>query len=145
MARNSTFEQFKGDLTEADIQNLIQLAKKKRTKYIVGFLISYACLIVITLISTRIDIGSWLFTVVYILNLAGAISFGIFAGLGCYANNVIAFLTSRGRRDGGGLGSIIWALIGGLIIPLIVIFVCNKSMPKKVLGWDKTDITFTRL
>ena len=67
---------------------------------------------------------------------------GVVVGFGVYANNMVGFLSSRGRRDGGGALSILWAIVGGIIIPLIVNYVCGKSVPRAILGWNKTDITF---
>ncbi len=137
MARNASFEQFRGDLTEADLATLVKLAKKKRMIYIIGHLCSYGVAILIGLLSMLIP-------VIYYAAVIPMIAVGIFAGLGAYTNNIICFVASRGHRDGGGIGSVLWAILGGIIIPLITIFVCNHTFPwKNVLGWGKTDITFT--
>lgn len=137
MARNASFEQFRGDLTEADLATLVKLAKKKRMVYIIGHICFYVVAILIGLLSSVIP-------VIYYAAVVPMIAVGIFAGLGAYTNNIVCFVASRGHRDGGGFGSILWAILGGIIIPLITIFVCNHTFPwKKVLGWGKTDITFT--
>lgn len=143
MARNASFEQFRGDLTEADLANLIKLAKKRRLIYIVGHIICFAVAMLVQLIAQWVANESN-FMVFTIISAIPVLAMGIFAGLGAYTNNIVCFMTSRGHRDGGGLGSIIWALFGGLIIPLITIFACNYTFPyKSILGWGKTGITFT--
>lgn len=143
MARNASFEQFKGDLTEADLANLVKLAKKRRLIYIVGHI---CCVVVAILVQLIVQ---WVakesnFMVLSIIIAIPILAMGIFAGLGAYTNNVICFIASRGRRDGGGLTSILWAIFGGLIIPLITIFACNHTfLWKKILGWGKSGVTFT--
>lgn len=137
MARNTSFEQFRGDLTEADLAKLVKLAKKRRMIYIIGHICSYAVALLIGLLSLLVP-------VVYYAAVIPMVAIGIFAGFGCWTHNVLCFMTSRGRRDGGGITSIVWALFGGIIIPLIVIFACNHLFPyKTVLGWGKAGVTFT--
>jgi len=144
MARNVSFEEFRGDLTEEELSTLIKLAKKRRTIYLIGHLCCFALAMLVSLITQWISITESSYMVIYIMSMIPALAMGIFAGFGCWTHNVLCFMTSRGRRDGGGITSIIWALFGGIIIPLIVIFVCKNMFPyKSILGWGKTGITFT--
>lgn len=144
MARNVSFEQFRGDLTEDDLDALIKLAKKRRTIYLVVYLCCFALAILVSSISQWIKLPESAYMVVYVISVIPAIGMGLFAGFGAWTHNVICFMASRGRRDGGGFASIIWALFGGLIIPLIVIFICKNIFPyKSILGWGKTGVTFT--
>lgn len=136
MARED-FEVFRGDLKEDDIALLIKLAKKRRNIYALiwlgGLLLSGV--LAFTLGSVGGAVGAMIPVILYAL-------IGVVVGFGVYANNMVGFLSSRGRRDGGGALSILWAIVGGIIIPLIVNYVCGKSVPRAILGWNKTDITF---
>ena len=131
------FEAFGGDLKEDDIALLIKLAKKRRNIYALiwlgGLLLSGV--LAFTLGSVGGAVGAMIPVILYAL-------IGVVVGFGVYANNMVGFLSSRGRRDGGGALSILWAIVGGIIIPLIVNYVCGKSVPRAILGWNKTDITF---
>ena len=131
------FEAFRGDLKEDDIALLSKLAKKRRNIYALiwlgGLLLSGV--LAFTLGSVGGAVGAMIPVILYAL-------IGVVVGFGVYANNMVGFLSSRGRRDGGGALSILWVIVGGIIIPLIVNYVCGKSVPRAILGWNKTDITF---
>ena len=135
MARED-FEIFRGDLNEEEIALLIRLAKKRRNVYALIWLGGLVlCGILAFALGTLGTVGAMIPAILYLL-------LGFVVGFGVYANNMVGFLSSRGRRDGGGALSILWAIVGGIIIPLIVNYVCGKSVPRAILGWNKTDITF---
>ena len=136
MAKGS-FEEFRGNLTEDDLAQLVTIAKKKRKVYLLAQLCGYAVAVLCSLLPT------WIPAMPFYIGLIPMVAVGICAGLGIYTHNMICFIASRGHRDGGGIGSIIWMILSGIIIPLIVIVVCNRTFPwKSVLGWGKTDISF---
>lgn len=137
MAKNISFEEFRGSLTNEELNTLVKLSKKKRSSYLIG----HICCLVLGLAFILLASYRPIFGVYSILiEIPFIIAMGIFAGLGCWTHNWICFITSRGKR-GGGFTSFIWALFGGLIVALIVIGICCKKVPyKTVLGWGKSNI-----
>ena len=93
MARED-FEAFRGDLKEDDIALLIKLAKKRRNIYALiwlgGLLLSGV--LAFTLGSVGGAVGAMIPVILYAL-------IGVVVGFGVYANNMVGFLSSRGRRD----------------------------------------------
>lgn len=129
------FESFREGLNEADISNLISLAKKKRNLYAILHISIFGGALLISLLATALKINFLMMLYPFL-----CLPIGIVCGFGVYTHNVICFVTSRGRRDGGGVSSILWASLGGFIIPLIINVVCSRMVPKKILGWDKAGI-----
>lgn len=139
MTGKISFEEFRGDLTDEGLSVLIKCAKKRRLIYF--------------LVHLGIDIILWLLVSIVMPNLVDPMAqtfvwwvipisivtalTGIFAGFGCFANNMAHFAESRGGKDGG-IISTLWCLWGGLIIPLITLKICVKvNSFRTVLGFDE--------
>lgn len=142
MAR-ADFEQFKGDLTENDLSTLLKIAKKKRTVWFIGWVGTLVVYFVWATLVGFLPASELTLTISQVLSWIALAFMALFAGLGAYTHNVCCYVASRGRKENGGIVSIIWAFIGGVVIGGIVAYICNRAFPISVLGWKKTGITFT--
>lgn len=133
MAQTISFDEFRNGFSDEELAIFVKCAKKRRLIY---FLVCLGLFVIFTLLVYSISPNTfWL----YIPALIVAALMGIFAGFGCFANNMVRFVKSQGRRDGGIL-SVIWALWGGVVVPLIVLAVCRRvNAFGTVLGWDADD------
>lgn len=137
------FEQFKGDLTEDDLSNLLKIAKKKRTFWLICWVGTLAVYFVLATLIGFLPMNDVTLTISQVLSWIAIAFMVVFAGLGAYTHNVCCYVASRGSKNGGGILSIIWAFIGGVVIGGLVAYICNRTFPISVLGWKKTGVKFT--
>lgn len=142
MAR-ANFEQFKGDLTEDDLSTLLKIAKKKRTFWFICWVGTLVIYFVLATLVGLLPMSEVTLTISQVLSWIALAFIALFAGLGTYTHNVCCYVASRGCKDGGGIVSIIWAFIGGVVIGELVAYICNRAFPVNVLGWKKKGIKFT--
>ena len=127
--KNITFNEFRKGLSDAELEIFVRNASKRRNVYLLICIALYAVAIFFVITANTAD---WLYVPLFVIEILK----GILSGFGCFANNMVRFVKSKGRKSGG-IISVLLALLGGLIIPLVVIAVCRRSCPyKTVLGWN---------
>lgn len=136
MARSISFEEFRGNLTEQDLNNLVRIARKRRTIYIIGWLISFALIIFIDQITWAIfkqEIPYVGFVTIPLL--------GTFASLATYTHNMVCYVKSRGRRKhGNALVVLLGTVVCGVVIGVVITILLDIIAPFGVLGWKKAGI-----
>ena len=139
------FSEFRGDLTDDELRMLVKLAKKRRMIYLIIHVAIFMVAFLATVIVENLSLDSSTVVTSVLLGSLG-ILMGIFAGFGCWTHNVICFVSSKGNKQGGGIVSVIWAIFGCLIVPLVIVTICKFIFPyKSILGWGKAGITFGKV
>lgn len=72
------------------------------------------------------------------LSMAMMFLWGVFAGLGMVCINHYRFIKSEGRKQGGGLWWFMLFILGLIIIPVLTVWICNRSakIVSKIIGVD---------
>lgn len=119
MAGYSAFSGSK-NLSGNDIESIIKTASKRRLICLIVSLIFFG----IAFLISELSIPYW-------LRLSSYIIPGVFSGYGIFSHNVIVYIKSNSERKFSLIVTVLWGVIGLIILPAIIIFILNKVFPYK--------------
>lgn len=142
MKKEELYQTYTKNFTSDELENMKARAKKRIRFFFALFLLAVAVGVIVILLAILFG-SEALLPVIPAVIIPFLILWGVFAGCGCFANNIYRILKSHGKKSGG-LITLFWALYGGLLVPLIVISVCNRSLGKpftlRILGWENIQV-----
>lgn len=119
------------ELTDEDIEIIVDTIKKRRRKYILAWVICIAIAVVFNILAGVLELDA----MVIVAGL-GSLASAICASLVVWCINNIRFFESRGAKQGGGLLWILFIILGGIILPIIIVWILRKAenLGLKALG-----------
>ena len=121
------------ELTQEEKELLLKIITKRRNIYMLAWLIAFAVafglnILNSTVFNTEAMLGAYN-VVLIIIGICGLAS-AICASLVVWCINNIRMVKTDGRKGGGGLLWILFLLLGGIIIPIIIVWILRKVAPK---------------
>ena len=110
------------ELTDEEIEQISGLIKKRRRAYILAWFISFALAVGFNILSGVFEMEA-LLIVAGICSLASAIC----ASLVVWCINNIRAVESRFTKQGGGLLWLLFIILGGIILPIIIVWILRKA------------------
>lgn len=111
--------------SEEEKLETMKVLKKRRMIYVIIALCGYP-----VGVGLGFGIGAFTNTTVSIIILAvAAVIWGVAAGFAALCNNQYAFVASDGKKEGGGITSILLCLLGLILIPYGTVMLCAKFRP----------------
>ncbi len=118
------------------VQKLIEGTKKRKKLYILICFLLIAASVVVAMLLGKVNYSGGMFYVVIAVLMILGILLSIFAGFAINTANVITFFNTKGNAWRASFIYVaFFSILGGIIIPLIVNFICFKISATGVWGW----------
>ena len=119
------------EVTEEALKTMKQRELKYAIVALAAFIVTIVAIIIVASVVPVED--QWAIGVTF---LVGYLIWGTCAGLAVYCINNYRYFNTNGQKQGGGIVWVLLLVFGLFLLPLLVVFVCNKflSLAELVLG-----------